>query len=95
MAGQVGRTVAREHAFEKSQVGGNTVGQRAVGAGGQIQAAAQALLCFKIREQGLVVGQVGDIEFDALGDLALQSCFAFENPSRNAHERMAVRADHD
>ncbi len=86
-SGEVVRAVRGEDVGEDAEVGGDTVGEGAVGGGGEIEDAALRVLVEEELEQGFVVGQVVDVERDALGDALLEKGFALRDPAGDGKER--------
>lgn len=74
--------VGGEDAGEEAEVIGDASGGVVIGGGGEIDGAAGGLLLLEVLEELAVVGQVGDVELNGGGDLALEGSFAFEEPSR-------------
>ena len=86
-SGEVVRAVRGEDVGEDAEMGGDAVGEGAVGGGGEVKGAALRVLVEEELEQGFVVGQVVDIERDALSDALLEKCFALGDPAGDGEER--------
>jgi hypothetical protein len=95
VAGEVGGSVAGEHVVEDAEVLGDAVGEDGIGAGGEVELPAEAALLLEVGEQGLVVGEVRDVELDAVADFAFQRGFAAGDPAGNAWQVGGVGADHE
>ncbi len=68
------------------------VGEGAVGGGGEVEGAAGGVLQLEVAEQRLVVGEVGDVERDGGGDVALEGGLAPGEPAGDGEERAGVLA---
>ena len=90
-AGEVELAVGGEDAGEDAEVGGDAVGGVGVGGGGEVDWAAGGALLFKILEEFAVVGEVGDVELNGVGEVALEGGFALERASRGCLRSAAGR----
>ncbi len=83
--GQVGAAVAGEHTVKNADVLCHPLRKHLVRAGGQVQAAPEALLLLQKRQR-LVVRQVRHIELHPLRYLALERGLALQDPPGDAQE---------
>ena len=81
-AGEVELAVGGEDAGEEAEVGGDAVGGVGVGGGGEVEGAAGGALLLKILKEFAVVGEMGDVELDGVGEVAFKGGFALERASR-------------
>ena len=65
---------------------GDAVGGVGVGGGGEVDGAAGGVLLLKILKEFAVVGEVGDVELDGGGEVALEGGFALEEPAGKVQE---------
>ncbi len=84
--------VGGEDAGEEAEMGGDAVGGGGVGGGGEVDGAAGGVLLLKILKEFAVVGEVGDVELNGIGEMALEGGFALEEPAGEAEERGGVMA---
>jgi hypothetical protein len=91
-AGKVEGTVGGEDASEEAEVGGDAVGGVGVGGGGEVDWAPGGALLFKILKEFAVIGEVGDVELDGVGEMAFEGGLALEEPAGEAQERCRVVA---
>ena len=80
-AGEVEVTVGGEDAGEDAEVVGDAVGGVGVGGGGEVDRAAGGALLLKILKEFAIVGEVGDVELDGVGQVVFESGFALEEPA--------------
>ncbi len=90
VSGEIGGTVGGKDAGKQAEKGGNAVGQGAIRGSGKVDGAALLVRRAKPIEQGLVVGQMFDIEGDGLGDVALEGGLAFADPARDLEQACGV-----
>ena len=76
LAGEVDLAVGGEDTGEEAEVIGDAVGGVGVGGGGEIDGAAGGALLLKILKEFAVVGQMGDVELDGIGQMTFKGCFA-------------------
>ena len=60
---------------------GDAVGGVGVGCGGEVDWAAGRALLLKVLEEFAVVGEVGDVEVDGLGEVLLEGGLSLEEPA--------------
>ncbi len=87
--------VGGEDVAEDAEVGGDALGDGAVGGGGEVDGAAGVVLILKVGEEGLVVGEVGDVEGDGGGGVAFEGGFALKKPGGDGEDGCGVLADED
>jgi hypothetical protein len=68
-------------------VRGDAVGGVGVGGGGEVDWAAGRALLLEILEEFAVVGEVGNVELNCLGEVAFEGGFALGEPAGDAQER--------
>jgi hypothetical protein len=86
VSGQVENAVGGEDAGEEAQVVGDAVRDAGVGGGGEVEGTAGSLLLLKVLEELAVVGEMGYVELDCVGDVVLESGFALAEPARDLQE---------
>ena len=91
-AGEVELAVGGEDAGEEAEMGGDAVGGVGVGGGGEVDGAAGGALLLKVLEEFAVVGEVGDVELDGVGEMAFEGGFALDEPAGNVQQRGGVMA---
>ena len=79
--------VGGEDAGEEAEVGRDAVSGAGVGGGGEVEGTAGGALLLKILKEFAVVGEVGDVELDGAGEVALEGGFALEEPAWEVQER--------
>jgi len=78
---EVELAVGGENAGEETEMGGDAVGGVGVGGGGEVDRAAGGALLLKILKEFAIVGEVGDVELDGVGQVVFESSFALEEPA--------------
>ena len=93
-AGEIVGGIGGEHAGkERGVVGGDAVGQRGVGGGGEKNPAPGGVLVEEEFEQRLVVGEVLDVEGDGRGDVLFEGGLALGEPAGDLEQGARVLAD--
>ena len=87
MASQVERSIGGEDAGKEFEMIGDAMGKSRIGGGSQVDGSPGGLLLLEILEEFAVVGKVGDIELDGIGDMALESSFSLSQPARDLENR--------
>src|SRR5260370_36380613 len=65
-----------------------------MGGGGEVEGAAGGALLFKILKEFAVVGEMGDVELDGVGQVTFEGSFTLDQPAGNIDERpRAVTGD--
>jgi hypothetical protein len=93
-AGEVERTVGCEDAVEQAKVGGDAVGGVSVGGGGEIDVATGSALLLKILKKFAIVREVGDVELDGVGEVALEGGFAVDEPAGDPQQCYRAMTDY-
>ena len=93
--GEIGFSVAGEHALKQAQVIGDARRELLVGAGREIEFASLAAFGFQVLDDGAVVGQVADIEGNAGADFGLDGSFAAQEPERKPQHVEGAAAHQD
>jgi hypothetical protein len=86
-AGEVVLAVGGEDAGEEAEMVGDAVGGAGIGGGGQVDGAAGGALLLKILKEFAIVGEMGDVELDGIGEMTLEGSFALKEPAGDAEER--------
>ena len=73
-------------------MGGDAVGSVGIGGGSEVDGAASRALLLQVLEKLAIVGEMGDIELDGRGDMALERGLALEEPAGKFKERCGVVA---
>jgi hypothetical protein len=68
--------VGGEDAGEEAEVVCDTVGGIGIGGGGEVEGAAGGALLLKVLQELAIVGEMGDIELDGIGQVTFESGFA-------------------
>ena len=92
LSGEVELAVGGEDAGEEAEMVGDAVGGVGVGGGGEVDGAAGGALLLKILEEFAVVGEMGDVELDGLGEVVLEGGFTLEEPAGEFEEGGGVVA---
>jgi hypothetical protein len=87
LAGEVVFPVRGEDAGEEAEMGGDAVGGIGVGGGGEVDGAASGALLLKILKEFAVIGEVGDVKLDGIGEVTFKGGFALEEPAGDAEKR--------
>jgi len=68
------------------------VGEDSVGGGGEVDGTASCLLLLKILKKLAVVGEMGYIELDGVGEVLLESSFTLGEPAGKLEKRGGMMA---
>ena len=82
-AGEVERAVGGEDASEQAEVGGDAVCGVGVGGRGEVDGTAGGALLFKILKEFPIVGEMGDVELNGVGEVTLEGGFSLQQPARH------------
>jgi hypothetical protein len=74
---------------------GDTLGEDGAGSGGEVEGAAGGVLLLKILEELAVVGEMGYVELDGVGDVLFEGGFALGEPAGKVEERGGMVAGED
>jgi len=86
-ASEIELAVGGQDAGEETEMGGDAVGGVGVGGGGEVDGTAGGALLLKVLEELGIVGEVGDIELDRVGQMAFKGGFALEEPAGELQQR--------
>jgi hypothetical protein len=89
-AGEVVLAVGGEDAGEEAEIVGDAVGGAGIGCCGKVDGAASGALLLKILKEFAVVGEMGDVELDGIGEMTLEGSFALKEPAGDAEKRCRV-----
>jgi hypothetical protein len=92
VSGEVQGTIGGDDSGEEAEVIGDSLGQDRIGGGGEIDGAAGGVLLLQILKEFAVVREVGDVEGDGGGEVALECGLALEEPSGELKEGGGVMA---
>ena len=84
--GEIEAFAGGEDGVEDTEVGGDGLGEGAIGAGGEDEGSALGVLEFELSEEVLAVGEGGGVEAGAGGEVVLEAGASFEEPEREEED---------
>gem|GEM_PF-6682022 len=85
-AGEVDGAFGGENSGEEAEMVCDALGDGGVGGCGEVDGATGGVLLLKVLEQFAVVGEMGDVELDGVGDVAFKRGFTLHEPAGKLEE---------
>ena len=80
-SGEVQGAIGGDDSGEEAEVIGDSLGEDRIGRRGEIDGATGGVLLLKILKDLAVIGEMGDVEVDGGGEVALECGLALEEPT--------------
>ena len=81
VSSEVHGAIGGDNSGEETEVVGDSLGENRIGGCGEIDGAASGVLLFKILKNLAVIGEMGNVEGDGGGEVALECGLALEKPT--------------